>query len=486
MRHLFIIAGILLLSACSKQSVPTPVAQDTDISINALAASKKLAGAIQFETSYSQNAVPNTAAFLAFHEYLRTTFPIAHEIMEKHTINDLSLVYQWHGSDPSLKPIVFLSHQDVVPVDHPEKWDVPPFSGMTDDQYIHGRGSVDVKFGITGTLEAVEQLYKTGFRPQRSLVFAFGHDEEIMGTRGGEKIAAWMADNNIQAEFILDEGPAVIPGLIPGLDKPVAFVGVAARGNIYFKISHKGSGGYASFPPAESSIEIISAAISRANQHQFDQKITQPIAWSLTHLAPHMPGLIEYVYRHNGLFSPFILNEFAKTETGRTVIQNTLVATTFHSGDKDATVPSYAEATLAMGILPGETIESATELLKTILSDPRVVIDYVRFPDNQRIHAYDPTPISPVDHGAYNTISKTIAQVFPQAAIAPALMPGGSDGKHYLKAGVTDKVYHFFPIDVNETEIMSMHADNEKLPISAYVHSIQFYAQLIKNVQSPF
>jgi carboxypeptidase PM20D1 len=481
-----IIMGIIFLSACSELPIPASVAQDTNISINKRAASKKLAGAIQFETTYSQQAMPNTAAFLAFHEYLTAAFPVAHEIMDKRTINELSMVYQWQGSDPSLKPIVFLSHQDVVPVDHPEKWDNAPFSGTIDDKYIHGRGSVDVKFGITGTLEAVELLYKTGFRPQRSLIFAFGHDEEIMGTRGGENIAAWMAENNIKAEFILDEGPAVIPGLIPGLEKPVAFVGVAARGNVYFNISHKGTGGHASFPPADSSIEIISAAISRANQHQFEQKITQALDWSLTYLAPHMPGLIEYVYRHNGLFSPIVLNEFSKSETGRTVIQNTLVATTFHSGDKDATVPSYAEATLAMGILPGETLESATTLLKEIISDPRVVIGYVRFPDNQRIHAYDPTPVSPVDHWAYHTISKTIAQVFPQAAIAPTLMPGGSDGKHYLKAGVTDKVYHFFPIDVSETEIMSMHADNEKLPISAYVHSIQFYAQLIKNVQSSY
>jgi carboxypeptidase PM20D1 len=136
-----------------------------------------------------------------------------------------------------------------------------------------------------------------------------------------------------------------------------------------------------------------------------------------------------------------------------------------------------------MGILPGETIETATQALTDTIADPRVIVELVTFPDNQRAHAYNPTPIAPVDHWAFETIERSIGSAFPQAIVAPTLMPGGSDGKHYINAGVTDKVYYFYPIDVTEEEILAMHGDNEKLPISSYFNSINFYAELIENVQ---
>ena len=44
---------------------------------------------------------------------------------------DLSLLYTWPGSNPDLKPIILMSHQDVVPIDQPTKndWVNKPFSG---------------------------------------------------------------------------------------------------------------------------------------------------------------------------------------------------------------------------------------------------------------------------------------------------------------------------------------------------------------------
>ena len=66
------------------------------------------------------------------------------------SVNTYGLVYEWEGSDPSLKPIVLTAHQgysgvplgnqltdsfsDVVPVDPStvEDWTYPPFSGYFD------------------------------------------------------------------------------------------------------------------------------------------------------------------------------------------------------------------------------------------------------------------------------------------------------------------------------------------------------------------
>jgi len=476
---------LFLATACTPDSKQFEAAMDANLTIDQSSAAEKLAGAVRYPTTWSQDAKANRPAFIAFHNYLERSFPLVHQNLRLEKINQLSLVYIWQGSDPSLKPVIFLSHQDVVPVDHPEKWQVAPFAGVIDDTFIHGRGTIDVKFGITGTLDAAEHLLKIGFKPKRTIIFAYGHDEEIMGTRGGEKIAQWMAEQGIKAEYILDEGPAVIPGLVPNLDKPVAFVGLAARGNAYFSLSADvEDGGHASIPPKETPISIIAGAITKATAHKFETELTEPLVQMLEYLSPEMPWLEQIVYQNHAVFSPFILNEYGKFDTGRAVIQNTLAPTIFKGGDKDATLPNHAKAVIAMGILPGQTIETARVDLANIINDDRVKIDIVRFPDNQRPHAYDPTPIAPTDHWAFRSLQKSIHQIFPKAVVAPTLMPGGSDGKHYAKAGVTEKVYHFFPIDVTNEQIERMHGIDEKLPITSYINSIRFYAQLMMNIQS--
>ncbi|MDP2971990.1 MAG: M20/M25/M40 family metallo-hydrolase, partial [Deltaproteobacteria bacterium] len=46
--------------------------------------------------------------------------------------------------DGSKRPILFLSHIDVVPVEK-EGWEVPPFAGVIKDGYLYGRGTLDNK-----------------------------------------------------------------------------------------------------------------------------------------------------------------------------------------------------------------------------------------------------------------------------------------------------------------------------------------------------
>jgi len=91
---------------------------------------------------------------------------------------------------------------DVVPVD-PEtvgSWKYPPYSGHFDGERIWGRGTADDKNGLIATLfvspsistfacpdisnrAAVEYLVSTGFEPARTLVLAFGFDEESSGAQ---------------------------------------------------------------------------------------------------------------------------------------------------------------------------------------------------------------------------------------------------------------------------------------------------------------
>ncbi len=135
-------------------------------------------------------------------------------------INDHALLYTWPGSDPSLAPALLIGHLDVVPVvpGTEDRWTHAPFAGVIDEGFIWGRGALDDKVNVIGTLEAVELLLRDGFAPRRTLLLAFGHDEEVGGEQGAVRIAAHLASQGIAPAFVLDEGMAIVEGMLPGLD----------------------------------------------------------------------------------------------------------------------------------------------------------------------------------------------------------------------------------------------------------------------------
>jgi acetylornithine deacetylase/succinyl-diaminopimelate desuccinylase-like protein len=48
---------------------------------------------------------------------------------------------------------------------------------------------MDIKLTVVAMLEAVTDLLRAGFTPQRTLLFAFGHDEEVGGRLGAGETA---------------------------------------------------------------------------------------------------------------------------------------------------------------------------------------------------------------------------------------------------------------------------------------------------------
>ena len=94
----------------------------------------------------------------------------------------------WVGSDTSLGSVMLNSHIDVVPV-FPDQWDHPPFSAhKTEDGWIYGRGTQDMKCVGIWYMEAIRNLKKQGFQPKRTIHVMWVPDEEIGGHDGMEKL----------------------------------------------------------------------------------------------------------------------------------------------------------------------------------------------------------------------------------------------------------------------------------------------------------
>lgn len=112
---------------------------------------------------------------------LEKAFPLTHAHLTRTRVMTHALVYEWEGSDKSLKPLLLAAHQDVVPVlaDTRDLWTHDPYGGEYDGTYIWGRGSMDDKSGLIGALAAIELLLESGkFSPARTVILALGCDEE--------------------------------------------------------------------------------------------------------------------------------------------------------------------------------------------------------------------------------------------------------------------------------------------------------------------
>ena len=77
-----------------------------------------LAGMVRFATiaNHDESLVDKTQ-FDGLHKYLEETYPLTHAKLEKQIIGKRTLFYRWAGNGKSgKKPLLFMAHQDVVPV----------------------------------------------------------------------------------------------------------------------------------------------------------------------------------------------------------------------------------------------------------------------------------------------------------------------------------------------------------------------------------
>src|SRR6185436_19173317 len=88
-----------------------------------------------------------------------------------------AFVARYRGDGTGGKPILLLSHMDVVTARR-EDWVRDPFKLTEEGGYFFGRGTKDVKDGVVALVTTFLRLKKEGFKPKRALVIFFSGDEE--------------------------------------------------------------------------------------------------------------------------------------------------------------------------------------------------------------------------------------------------------------------------------------------------------------------
>jgi carboxypeptidase PM20D1 len=449
----------------SQVAVAAPVAVDVGL------AARRLSQAVQIPTVRHQDRAEDVdAEWTRLHDFLQATYPTAHAAMTREEVASRTLVYTWPGSDPTLAPIVLMAHQDVVPVTPGTEgdWKHPPFSGAIAEDAVWGRGAIDDKGSLIGIFEAVETLAKQGFKPKRTVIIVSGGDEEVTG-QGAPAAAALLKSRGIKAEFVLDEGLAVL------IDNPisrgkVAVIGTAEKGYATLKVTARAPGGHSSAPPADAGgVVTLSKAVVAIAGKPFPMAFRGPGAEMVQSLAPSAPFMVRMAVANQWLFGPLLIKQAGATPPGAALLHTTIAPTMLKGSPKENVLPQDATAWINYRIAPGDSSATVMARAKAAVGDLPVTLAWNKPPN-------EPSPVSSTSSWGWKVVAATAGAV-AGAPVAPSLVTAGTDSRFLTP--VAKDVYRFQPVEFGMKDIEMIHGTNEHMTLKNLEKMVQFYARLV-------
>ena len=472
---LALLAVVLLVNTLRLPGMPVSSSRPAPPPADLDAASRRLSAAIQIPTVSAGPDAPDAADnFPAFHQLLASSFPLTHATLKRETVNGDSLLYTWQGSDPALPPMLLTAHMDTVPVEPGTegKWTHAPFSGAIADGYVWGRGALDMKHAVMATLEGVEHLLAQGYRPRRTILLAFGADEEVGGARGAARIVELLQQRKVHAWFSLDEGSVILDGFIPGAQGSIAQIGIAEKGSVSLALTAQADGGHSSMPPPLTAVGRIARAVARVEEQPMPASLDGPGGAGLRAMAPALPFATRVALANQWLLGSLIVRQLAAAPATNALIRTSTAPTLIGGGVKDNVLPAEARAVVNFRVAPGDTIAQVTAHTVAAIADPAVkVARYGPF-------AGEATPVADIHSAAYRAVAAAISGVAPDALVVPGLVVAATDSRHY--GAVSDAALRFLPVRMTPSDVARIHGRDERIGIANYGELIAFYEALMR------
>jgi len=436
---------------------------------------ENLAAAVRFQTiSHQQQGLLDTEAFLGLHQFLRQTYPRVFSELQVEVINDYSLLIIWDGTDDTRKPVLFTSHIDVVPVEPGTEsgWTHPAFAGVIADGNIYGRGTLDDKVGVISLLEAAESLLAAGYQPQRTLVFGFGHDEEVGGQQGAGMIAQRMRELGLYFEWMVDEGSFIVADnpMIKG--RPVALIGVAEKTFLTLKLTATGPGGHSSMPPPHTAAGRLAAAVARVEGSPFPPRLVTPVKAMLEGVAPYAEFPTNLVLSNLWLTGSLVASQMTQDRTTNSFVRTTTAVTILRAGVKDNVIPQTAEAFINFRLLPGDTPEMVIDTITGLIDDPEITVVA------SREFSSATAPMASMSGGGYAAIEQAVAPHYPTAPVLPYMMSATTDIRHYVE--LADNHYRFHGALINMSQGGGIHGTDEYVSVDSFRAAVDIAGQLLQ------
>ena len=405
--------------------------------------------------------------FLAFHRELESLFPRVHAQLEKTEI-DGNLLFLWKGKS-SEKPLVLMSHQDVVPAEG--SWDRPPFSGEIADGKVWGRGASDTKCSVMAFFQAVEELLESGYIPENDVWLSSSCTEEWAGD-GCPKLVAELKHRGVRPYLVCDEGGGIIAEPMGGIHGNFAMIGVFEKGKADVRFTARSDGGHASTPKPHSPIANLAAFVHDVETHRvFRRRLPKEVAAMFSTLAPYASFPMKWIFSNLWLFRPVLLQVLPLISAQAGAMIRTTIAFTMQSGSAACNVmPQEATVSANMRFIPHQGMKESLDIIEARAKKHGLSMKVLA--------ATDYTQSADLDGDAFRTLCRVVEETFPGCPSCPYVMTGATDARFYEE--ICDHVFRFAPVIYGPEQMKGMHGLNENIEISCLPGAVDFYRNLIR------
>jgi acetylornithine deacetylase/succinyl-diaminopimelate desuccinylase-like protein len=380
-------------------------------------------------------------------------------------------LYARLAGNGSKRPIVLLSHIDVVPAAD-SGWRMEPWSGETRFGAVWGRGALDMKGTAVVQLMTMIALKRRGVPLSRDVILVANADEET-GSTGAEWFAREKKALLRNAEFLLNEGGH---NRLDAEGRTEYYgIGVTEKVPYWLRISARGSAGHGSIPRPDNAAARISRALGRIAAWRTPVKLTPPAERYFKQLATREtdPRRRRWLadpaaaLRDSAGFRFFTSNLYYDA-----ILRNTVSITVLQASDKTNVIPAEASAELDVRLLPGERPSDFVGEVTRLIADSLVEITPLR-PERQ-------ATTSPLDGPLLDAVRETLGAMDPGALITTPMLAGFTDSYYYRALGIG--AYGLSPFRLSDEDARTVHGNDERVTVENLRFGVEFLYRIVERV----
>ncbi|MFN2532504.1 MAG: M20/M25/M40 family metallo-hydrolase [Pyrinomonadaceae bacterium] len=369
----------------------------------------------------------------------------------------------------SKRPIILLSHMDVVTADA-AAWKVDPFSGEIRNGWIWGRGALDMKNEGLLHLMTMILLAREGPSLSRDVIFIGTADEEVK-----DEGSLWMIANKSElfknAEYLLTEGG---DNLLEN-DK-VKFIGVdvAEKAPFWLQLTATGLPGHGSRPITDSAPNRLVRAMSRIINYQTPIKLIPAVEKFFRDIAPLQkePWRTRFGNISEAIKDPAFVSELTENREYNFLLRDTISVTMFSGSKQTNVIPNEATCNIDVRLLPGDEPGEFLESLVRVIADPTITI--------KNVNTFKPPNSSPSDTDLYATIVQVSNMYHPEAVVTTKLLSGYTESQLYRQLGIT--AYGWAPMYTTVEENEGVHGNDERISVKNIRQGIQEFYEVVSRI----
>ena len=352
-------------------------------------------------------------------------------------------------------PLLIYGHVDVVPTAG-QIWQHPPFDGVLVDDYVWGRGALDMKGADAMMIAAFLRAHAENLNPPGDVILALVSDEEA----GGEYGAGFLVDNHPE----LFEGVKYALGEFGAFsqyvdDKCFYPIMMAEKRVCTVEVTVRGPGGHASTRTTGGTMARLAQVLLALDENRLPVHITPVVSQMIQAMAKYFdePLSSQLVATLDPAQTDAVLDQMGPLGgTFDSVMHNTATPTIVQGGSAVNVIPAEIKLTLDGRVLPGVSTDDFLAELRELLGD-----------DVELTPTIDRNVMPPPDFTLFSMLADVLRETDPAGIPIPYMVRGATDGRIFAKLGI--QTYGFTPMKLppDFAFAKTVHAADERIPVAA-------------------